>query len=131
MASISEYIITHVFLPPKLPQEDDSTSEQDSALIKECRAALRSFQACLPSQEHWRWAAHVMMLSKMLELRDPSGDVLSKKFEILLETMKTKGMPKIRLIFALILSLIRRARRSYPQPECGPHRPKIATTILI
>lgn len=126
MASISEYIITHVFLPPKLPQEDDSNSEQDSALIEECRAALMSFQACLPGQERW-----VMMLSKMLELRDPSGDMLSKKIEISLETMKTKGTPKIIWVFVLILSLIRRTRLSYPQSECRPHRPKIARTVLI
>lgn len=127
MASISEYIIAHVFLPPKLPQEDDSNSEQDSALIEECKAALSLFQACLPGQEHWRWVAPIMMLSKMLELRDPSGgDMLSKNVEISLEKMKTKGTPKIILVFALILSLIRRTRLSYPQSECGPHRAKIA-----
>ena len=94
MALIAEYIITHVFLPPKLPQGDDSDSEHDSALIGECGAALRAFQARLPSQEHWRWVAPIMMLCKMLELRDPSGDMLSEKVEISLETMKVRGTPK-------------------------------------
>ncbi|KAF8853528.1 hypothetical protein BDZ45DRAFT_761738, partial [Acephala macrosclerotiorum] len=77
-SAILEYIITHIFLPPKLPQEDDSDSKQDSALIEECREALRSFQARLPDQERWRWEAPIMMLSKMLDLRDPYGDILSQ-----------------------------------------------------
>jgi len=34
------------------------------------------------------------MLSKMLELRDTSGDMLSEKVELSLEAMKATGMPK-------------------------------------
>jgi hypothetical protein len=34
------------------------------------------------------------MMSKMLESRDPSGDMLPKKVAILLETMKDGGKPK-------------------------------------
>jgi len=89
-----QYIITHVFLPPKLPQEDDRNSNQDSALIEECRAASRSFRARLPGRERQRWLAPILMLSKMLELRDTSGDMLSEKVELSLEAMKATGMPK-------------------------------------
>jgi hypothetical protein len=39
-----EYIITYVFLPPKLPQKDNRDPKQDLALTKEYRAALRSFE---------------------------------------------------------------------------------------
>jgi hypothetical protein len=73
------------------------------------------------------------MLSKMLELRDASGDMLSEKVELSLEAMMATGMPKTsisRKMDVLILS-IRRAHLSHPQPECGPHRPKITATILI
>jgi hypothetical protein len=128
-----EYIITHVFLPPKLPLEDDSDPKQDLALIEQFRAALRSFQARLPGRECWRWAAPILMLSKMLELRDKFGDILSEEVELSLEAMKGTGMRETsiaRKMDVLILST-RRTRLSHPQPECGPHRPKITATILV
>jgi hypothetical protein len=34
------------------------------------------------------------MLSKMLELRDASGDILSEKVELSLEAMQGTGMPE-------------------------------------
>ena len=86
------YIINHVFLPPKLPQEDDSGVVEDSALIVECEAALESFQAHLPSHDCRRWAACIRMLRKMLELRDPSGDMISEKVEASLESMVDLGI---------------------------------------
>jgi hypothetical protein len=85
-------IINHVFLPPKLPQEDDSGVVKDSALIVECKAALEAFQAHLPSHECRRWAACIRMLRKMLELRDPSGDMISEKVEATLESMADQGI---------------------------------------
>ncbi|KAI9808002.1 MAG: hypothetical protein M1827_007764 [Pycnora praestabilis] len=87
-SSSLEYIITHIFLPPKLPQGDDSDPKHDLALIKECRVALRSFQARLHGRECRRWVAPTLMLSKMLELRDASGDMLLEKVELSLEAMK-------------------------------------------
>jgi hypothetical protein len=85
------YIINHVFLPPKLPQEDDSHVKNDYALIEECEGALRSFQAQISPNEHWRWAACTRMLSKMLEMRDVSGDTISGKIEESLGSMVDRG----------------------------------------
>jgi hypothetical protein len=89
-----EGIITHVFLPPKLPQEDDSNSEQDFSLMEECRAALSSFQAHLPDQERWQWVTPIRMLSKVIELREPSGNMLSERVELSLGGMEANGTPK-------------------------------------
>ena len=93
MASSSKlsYIITHVFLPPKLPQEDDSDFENDSSLVDECCAALRSFQAHL-EQEHGKWTNPILMVSRMLELRGPSGHMLPDEVDASLERMKKGGM---------------------------------------
>ena len=94
-SSSLEYIITHVFLPPKLPQEDDSDPKQDLALTEQVKAALRLFQACRPDRERRRWAAPILMLSKMLGLRDTSGDILSEKVELSLEAMQGTGMREV------------------------------------
>jgi hypothetical protein len=89
-----DYIVNHVFLPPRLPQEDDGNSKNDSILIEECKSALCLFQACLPVEERSQCDTPILMMSKMLESRDPSGDMLPKKVAILLETMKDGGKPK-------------------------------------
>lgn len=86
-----KYIITHVFLPPKLPQEDDSDYEKDSTVIRECSSALKSFQAVL-EQCHGRWTHAIMMLSRMLELRSPSGYMLPEAVDTSLERMAMGGM---------------------------------------
>jgi hypothetical protein len=76
-----QYIINHVFLPPKLPQKDDSKPENDHALTEECETALRSCQNYFPRQDHRRLAACTKTLKKMLELRDLNGDMISERLE--------------------------------------------------
>jgi len=86
------YIINHVFLPPKLPGKDDSDVKHESVLIEECEAVLRSFQAYISPNGHWRWAVCTRMLSKMLEIRDVSGDITSGKVEESLGAMIDRGI---------------------------------------
>lgn len=87
------YIINHVFLPPELPQKDDSHADHDSALIEECEAALESFQAHFPTYTQGKLAACTKMISKMLMMRDKSGDMMSGKVEASLESMVNRGIP--------------------------------------
>jgi hypothetical protein len=94
MASSSnlEYIITHVFLPPKLPQGDDSDPKRDLALIERFRAALKLFQARFTGRERQQLETPILMSSNMLGLRDTSGDIRSEEVERSLEAMKCTGM---------------------------------------
>ena len=85
------YIFNHVFFPPKLPQEDDADITEDLALTEECRAALESFVAYLPPEDHLKWEACVKMLSRMLQIRDPCGDILVEKVKMNLGQMTSGG----------------------------------------
>jgi hypothetical protein len=85
------YSINHIFLPPKLPQEDDADITEDLALTEECRAALESFVAHLPPEEHSKWATCREMLRRMLEIRDPCGDILVENVKTSLEQMTSGG----------------------------------------
>ncbi len=38
------YMVHHIFLPPKLPQEDDSSEEYETALVETTINALREFK---------------------------------------------------------------------------------------
>jgi hypothetical protein len=63
------YVINHVFLPPKLPQVNDSNFEMEFNLGKQCEAALELFQTHLSAQTHSKWATCAKMLKNLLALR--------------------------------------------------------------
>ncbi|KAH0566189.1 hypothetical protein GP486_000421 [Trichoglossum hirsutum] len=81
------YIVNHVFLPPKLPQQDDSGVVKDTALIEKCLEALTSFQAQVPVKEHPEWEPCIRMLRNMLRLRDADGGLLAEEVESALGQM--------------------------------------------
>lgn len=85
------YGISHIFLPPKLPQEDDADITEDLVLTKECKAALESFVVHLPPEDHSKWASCAKMLSTMLEIRDPCGRIIVENFKMSLEQMTSGG----------------------------------------
>ncbi len=76
------YIINHVFLPPKLPQQDDSKYCEDFALGKQCETALWKFRDFLPAQQHWKWATCTKMMRNLLALRDPCEGVMLGEVEV-------------------------------------------------
>lgn len=97
-----DYIIRHVFLPPKLPQKDDEDVEKGTCLIEAVLAALISFQQNHGFSEQQEekenegekncveWSACVRMLGNMLELRNQCGaeldaDKLGKKLREMIE----------------------------------------------
>jgi hypothetical protein len=86
------YIINHVFLPPKLPQKNDSDATRCISLIKELLEALTSFQANIPEQEVPGWNPCIEMLSNMLDLRDHLGGLVPEKVQTTFENMMDKGV---------------------------------------
>lgn len=61
-----EYIVNHVFLPPKLPQLNDTTPEVEVALTKLFHDTLNSFIG-LPEADQNGWTALPSMLSILLD----------------------------------------------------------------
>ena len=89
-----DYIINHVFLPPKLPQKDDSDARKSASLIDELLAALRSLQAHIPEQERSEWIPCIKMVGNMLELRDHLGGLVAEKVQTTLKKMMDRGENK-------------------------------------
>ena len=96
MATNLLYVIHHVFLPPDLPQADDSNPLNDVALINVLLAALRAFEAICPSQERGKWKACVKMLEAMLAMKDQLGDLVAEKLLQRLRATRDEGMPLSR-----------------------------------
>jgi len=90
-AKCLSYIIQHVFLPPRLPQKDDSEYRKDSALGKHCEIALGLFQSYLPAQ-HGKWAVCGKMIGNMLALRDSLEGMMLDDVGRSLAEMDMNGM---------------------------------------
>jgi hypothetical protein len=86
-----EYIFDHVFLPPKLPQKDDSDFSKGLSLMRELEAALRSSQGYLPVHQRSDWLHCIKMIGNMLETRDECGDIVPQALEKSLKSMLDGG----------------------------------------
>ena len=87
------YLIHHVFLPPKLPQEDDSSPAMDSLLAEYCLSALKSFQDLRVLHEPGSpcWQSCIHMVDKVVRLRSGSGAFLSKELSKELTSLRHTG----------------------------------------
>jgi len=85
------YVITHVFLPPKLPHKNDSDDTKSASLIEELLAALKLLQALIPEQERSKWIPCIKMVGNMLELRDHFGRLAAEKLQTTLRKMIDGG----------------------------------------
>ena len=86
------YIVTHVILPPKLPQEDDSGFHNDTALLQQIETALSDFRALCPPQQQSHWTTCSNMVKNMLRMRDHGGNLIEEEAKIAFKTMEAGGM---------------------------------------
>lgn len=86
------YLVNHVFLPPKLPQCDDSGDEQDLVVVQELESALRAYVAHVCPEQDSVWQACIAMVSSMRSFRDASGELVPSEVEGALEKMCERGM---------------------------------------
>ena len=61
------YILNHVFLPPKLPQEDDYDADHDVALCRFAHNVSLEFNTRLSQSPQRKWRTVMQMLKNLLE----------------------------------------------------------------
>ena len=61
------YALNHVFLPPKLPQQDDHDPDRDVALCRLVYVASQNFATILSESQQAQWSAVIQMLENLLE----------------------------------------------------------------
>ena len=80
------FLIHHVFLPPKLPQQDDSTPSLDRFLIEVVQNAVQEFTKVMPS-DYTAKDDILMAIQSLLDVLTPGGSVDEKQLIQLLERM--------------------------------------------
>ena len=98
-ASTIDYLINHVYLPPKLAQHDDSDLEHERTLIELVYHSLLSFKQAIGSKHHDVLditIATIAYAKSMHESFDGSGAETEHMLDSALEDLCTKGKPHIQ-----------------------------------
>ena len=88
------YLIHHIFLPPKLPQEDDHDSEYETTLLNITLNALQRFQSSIIGDQNDTIGSIIAMITSLISARDTSGSadaVSGRKLESALRDLCKKG----------------------------------------
>jgi hypothetical protein len=85
------YLVHHVFLPPKLPQEDDYKPEHELVLLEKCIEALQQFKVYVSDSEADSIAAAATMVTRLAQTCGPNGDVDEKELRSALTQLYTDG----------------------------------------
>lgn len=73
------YLINHIFLPPQLPQEDDSDPSSDRALLESIVAGLDAFESTVPAHDKHKVRRVTDSLMLMKNSMAEGGHVDSEK----------------------------------------------------
>lgn len=88
-----EYLINHVFLPPKTPQEDDINIEQEHNVISSLLLSVRMFSKVYQATESKKFSRVVRMLERLLRMK-PGLEDINKAYAVkkVIEELKDGGM---------------------------------------
>ncbi len=86
------YQVNHVFLPPQVPQEDDTDLILENALVSEVLYSLSAFGESLGDARPTAIDTCLGMLRQMLNLRMPWNELHLDKLEREIHQLKSAGM---------------------------------------
>jgi hypothetical protein len=109
-----EYMIYHVFLPPKLPQEDDFNQQYEMILLETISDALQKFEAVTGGGIK----GIIDMMGSLRNMLDESGAISEWKLENALRELSEKGMFSLLYISRRVFLISR--RWSYPTSHQSP-----------
>ena len=73
------YIVNHVSLPPKLPQESDQDNGHELSLCKLLVDSAQEYQRSLPADRRQEWLPIVRMLKNLLKSTDGFSETQLKR----------------------------------------------------
>lgn len=87
----SLYLSHHVFLPPKLPQENDSNAQYEDILLEKVVDALHGFSNHVPSQCSGVISTVITTVTRLRAVRGASGDLCAERMSQALKELETQG----------------------------------------
>lgn len=97
------YQVHHIFLPPKLPQEDDFTEPRDRGLIDGVLEAMERFKSYLALPEVTQFQKAIDMITTMRSMR-PNLHLDIKKVAGALKDLGDGGITPFKLLMVSTIS---------------------------
>lgn len=88
-----EYMIHHIFLPPKLPGSDDSNPHHEKALMKTTIDVLQDFKNLVKEDCDYAVEAVIRTIRSLYITLDSKGHVDEDQLSEALQILPTKGSP--------------------------------------
>ena len=85
------YLIHHIFLPPKLPHEDDFDSDYETILLDTTIDNLLKFKDCVTYDQRGIIDSVIAVVTTLRNIRDPFGAVSEGKLGNALRDLCKKG----------------------------------------
>ncbi|KAF2835465.1 hypothetical protein M501DRAFT_998922 [Patellaria atrata CBS 101060] len=95
------YLTHHIFLPPRLPQEDDSDLEYESIMLNVTLDALRKFKTHVVDENDGAIDLVIAMISSLMTIRASVGE---RELESALRELCKKGTVYVFFIMAFQIS---------------------------
>ena len=89
------YMIHHVFLIPKLPQEDDFDPQHERVLLETTIDALRNFKAAAGYGQQGVIDSVCAMMENLRFVQDYSGAISQSKLESALQAPSNRSMSSL------------------------------------
>jgi hypothetical protein len=86
------YIIHHIFLPSKLPQEDDFNPQHESILLDTTSHALQMFKAAVGYGQQGIIESVIATINNLRIVRDDSGFINEGELQSALRKLPKNGM---------------------------------------
>lgn len=92
-----DFIINHLFLPPKLPQDDDREVWLEYALLRLVAGATATFAHVVPQEQQLAVRLVAEAISKLIASRDENGAVSFDKLSQAFQSLVTEPTGKLYL----------------------------------
>jgi hypothetical protein len=120
-----QYMINHVFLPPNVPQKDDTDPFLEEILLHTISTSLEAFR--FHTDEHNTIKMALNMIDKLCFVRDESGMTNEKKVKNSLERLSGNGKLPVSILNTLTIFrdsclLCQRTERGSPVEQHERHR---------
>lgn len=84
-----QYLVNHVFMPPKVPQEDDYNAKNDGELCGTVLKCAEDYVRHLPAEKHFLWNRVARILRRLRDLH--ASNFNSQTLKSLLSEMVSGG----------------------------------------
>ncbi|KAJ5794287.1 hypothetical protein N7457_000886 [Penicillium paradoxum] len=90
-SELKRYLLSHVFLPPRLPQKDDYSATLEGLMLNEILEALRKFGALVSKEDAMTVTMAIDMISRLKSNHGLSGDISESELINALKDLKGHG----------------------------------------